>query len=213
MGVRYYDDALLEKIKKWVKDPNMTITGVNETKRYFQYLADITNDQPLKLPIIAIRRLSPVRVLSTNKKPLTFDGWRRKNNGEKGDQLNGIPIEINYQIDIYTRYFAEADEYLRNFIFQIINHPKISIEIPYNNSRIIHESNIRLNSDIEDNSDIPERLVEGQFTRQTISIYIDDAYLFDYKIKDTWKVESELQVKFQDEPIIDEEMNIKKENK
>ena len=204
MAVRYYDEALLEKIKKWVKDPNMTITGPDETRRLFQYLGDINDDKPLKLPIIALRRLTPVRILSTNKKPWTYDGWRKNNNGEKGDQLNAIPIEINYQLDIYTRYMAEADEYIRNFIFQIINHPKLSIEIPYNNAKITHDSNIRLSENIDDNSGIPERLIEGQFTRLTLSINIDDAYLFDYRIKDNWRVESELQVALKDSTTIDE---------
>lgn len=204
MAVRYYDEALLEKIKKWVKDPNMTITGPDETRRLFQYLGDINDDKPLKLPIIALRRLTPVRILSTNKKPLTYDGWRKNNNGEKGDQLNAIPIEINYQLDIYTRYMAEADEYSRNFIFQIINHPKLSIEIPYNNAKIMHDSNIRLSENIDDNSGIPERLIEGQFTRLTLSINIDDAYLFDYRIKDNWRVESELQTVIKNDTTIDE---------
>ena len=204
MAVRYYDEALLEKIKKWVKDPNMTITGPDETRRLFQYLGDINDDKPLKVPIIALRRLTPVKILSTNKKPLTYDGWRKNNNGEKGDQLNAIPIEINYQLDIYTRYMAEADEYIRNFIFQIINHPKLSIEIPYNNAKIMHDSNIRLSENIDDNSGIPERLIEGQFTRLTLSINIDDAYLFDYRIKDNWKVESELQTVIKNDTTIDE---------
>ena len=213
MAVRYCDEALLEKIKKWVKDPNMTITGPDETRRLFQYLGDINDDKPLKLPIIALRRLTPVRILSTNKKPLTYDGWRKNNNGEKGDQLNAIPIEINYQLDIYTRYMAEADEYIRNFIFQIINHPKLSIEIPYNNAKIMHNSNIRLSENIDDNSGIPERLIEGQFTRLTLSINIDDAYLFDYRIKDNWRVESELQVALKDSATIDETIIETKERK
>lgn len=49
-------------------------------------------------------------------------------------------------------------------------------------------SHIRLSPDIEDNSDIPERLIQGQFTRRTISINVDDAYLFDYRTKDTIKI-------------------------
>lgn len=198
MAVNYYDKALLEKLKKWVKDPNMTITGPNETRRLFQYVGDVTNDKPIQLPLISLRRLSPVRVLATNKKPLTFDGYRSKNNGFKGDQLNGIPIEINYQLDIYTRYFEEADEYIRNFVFQIINYPKLKIEIPYNDAQIEHVANIRLNSDIEDNSDIPERMMEGEFTRQTLSIYIDDAYLFDYRIKDNLTIEAETEITLKD---------------
>ena len=33
------------------------------------------------------------------------------------DHLNAVPITLKYQIDIYTRYQEEADEYVRNFIF------------------------------------------------------------------------------------------------
>lgn len=127
-------------------------------------------------------------VLQTNKKPMTFDGWRKDNNGVRGSQLNGVPIQLNYQIDIYTRYEEEAEEYLRNFIFNIINYPKLEIEIPYNSSNIRHISNIRLMPDIQNNSDIPERLIPGQFTRYTISINIDDAYLWDYRTKDNAKI-------------------------
>lgn len=99
--------------------------------------------------------------------------------------LNGIPIQLNYSIDIYTRFLEEAEEYVRNFVYNIINYPKLSIEIPYNDSKYIHNANIILNADINDNSDIPERLIPGQFTRKTIEIIIDDAYLFDYRTKDT----------------------------
>ena len=56
----------------------------------------------------------------------------------------------------------------------------------------------------ETSDGIPERLIEGQFTRLTLSINIDDAYLFDYRIKDNWKVESELQVALKDSATIDE---------
>lgn len=197
MSIRFYDDSLLNKLKNWIKDENLTITGPSETKRLFQYIGDTTNDQPIKLPLIAIRRVSPVRVLSMNKKPLSFDGYRMSANLKKGDQLNAIPIEVNYQIDIYTRYFEEGDDYLRNFVFNIINYPKLKIEIPYNDAKIEHVSNIRMQPELEDNSDIPERLVPGQFTRHTISIYIDDAYLFDYKIKDTLKIETTTDVVLQ----------------
>ena len=193
MSASIYDKALLEKLKNWIKDPNLTITGPDETRRLFEYIADKSDDGKIKLPLITLRRAPSMRILSTNKKPLAFDGWRKNNNSIKGDQLNAIPIQLNYQIDIYTRYFEEAEEYVRNFIFNIINYPKLDIEIPYNNSRIIHSSNIRLDEEVNDNSDIPERLVPGQFTRKTIGIYIDDAYLFDYKTKDTIKIDGEVE--------------------
>ena len=193
-GTALYDEALLKKIKYWVSDLPITVTGVDETRRIFEYIADTTNDNAIKLPLITIRKRPTITLNSTNKKALTFDGWRKNNDGKRGDQLNGIPIHIEYAIDIYTRHYEESEEYIRNFVFNIINYPKLHIEIPYNDSKIIHNSNIRLEPDINDNSDIPERLISGQFTRRTLLIYIDDAYYFDYRTKETWKVDSDVEV-------------------
>ena len=193
-GTALYDEALLKKIKYWVSDLPITVTGVDETRRIFEYIADTTNDNAIKLPLITIRKRPTITLNSTNKKALTFDGWRKNNDGKRWDQLNGIPIHIEYAIDIYTRHYEESEEYIRNFVFNIVNYPKLHIEIPYNDSKIIHNSNIRLEPDINDNSDIPERLISGQFTRRTLLIYIDDAYYFDYRTKETWKVDPDVEV-------------------
>lgn len=201
MSASLYDTALLNKLKNWVKDESMTLTGPDETRRLFTYDLDHNNDKPIQLPLIALRREPTIQILEINKKPMTFDGWRKNNDGNKSDQLNAIPINIMYQIDIYTRYKQEAEEYVRDFVFNIINYPKLSIEIPYNNARLIHDSNIRLDPNISDNSDIPERLVAGQFTRYTISIYIDDAYFFDYRIKDTKKIEATVEYRLVSEDV------------
>lgn len=183
MSVRFYDEALVDKIKAWSKNTNLTITSPNETVRLFEITADENKDS-IKLPLIAIRRAPTVDILSTNKKPLSFDAKTLEANIKKSLQLNAIPININYQIDIYTRFAEEADEYVRNFVFNIINFSKLMVTLPYHDKDIKHVSNIRLQPTINDNSAIPERLVAGQFTRQTLAIYIDDAYLFDLRYRD-----------------------------
>ena len=199
MALYYYDEALVAKIKNWVGDANIKITSPDETKRLFQYHADISGDEPIQLPLIALRRNRDISILDTNKQPLVFDGLTLNANEDQSDQLNGIPISLTYVIDIYTRYEREGQEYLRNFIFNIIKFPKIQIQIPYNNSNILHNSNIRLDGNVSDNSEIPERLIAGQFTRFTIPINIDDAYLFDYRFKPNYKIDYEFEVKFKDE--------------
>lgn len=194
MSAIFYDKALVNKIKNWVKDDSITILGAGETADLFAYKADEGGDKPISLPLISIKRNPTLTIQNISKRPLTFDGWRKDVNVDKGTQLNGIPITLTYQIDIYTRHYAESEDYVRSFVFNIINYPKLRIEIPYNNANIVHNSHIRLNPDIQDNSDISERLMPTQFTRKTITIYIDDAYLFDYKTKDTWKLESEVEI-------------------
>lgn len=205
MAVRFYDEALVAKLKKWTQDTDVTLLGVNETKRRFEVLADKNNDQPIKLPLITLSRNGGYTILSKNKKPLSYDGNTFVRSNEKSALLNGIPISIQYQIDIYTRYLDEADEYARNIVFNIVNYPKLNIEIPYEDLGLTHDANIMLSSDVDDNSDIPERLIPGQFTRLTIGIVIDDAYLFDVHIKKNLSiVEGQLQIVHP--PKIDTEM-------
>lgn len=194
MSISLYDAALLKKIRGWVKDKNVKITGVDETRRLFEYIADETNDKPIALPLIALRRDPNIDILQIAKRPLTYDGMTLNATAEKSDQFNAVPIKIGYQIDIYTRYLEEADEYTRNFIFNIINFPKVTIEIPYNDSNLTADSNIRLEDSFSDNSDISERLIAGQFYRFTLRLYIDDAYLYSYRTRDNLSIEYDLDI-------------------
>jgi hypothetical protein len=156
-------------------------------------MADTNNDKPIKLPILCLRRKSGLNVINTGKRPLTFDGLMLKSENNVSYELDAIPMDISYQLDIYTRYFKEADEFLRNLTFNIINYPKLTVQIPYNNANlndvIEHNGFIRMSSEIEDNSNIPERLINGQFTRLTFNINIDDAYLWNVRVKDTLSIE------------------------
>lgn len=190
MAVRFYDEALLKKFQKWTADTQVQLTGINETRRLFEVVADKTNDKPIQLPLIALSRNGGYTIQEKYKQPRSYNSneFIRMQDANSGASLNAIPIGISYQIDIYARHLAEADEYARNIVFNIINYPKLNIEIPYEDSGLTHDANIRLITDVEDNSDIPERLISGQFTRFTIGIDIDDAYLFDVRIKDNLSI-------------------------
>lgn len=188
MAVRFYDEALLKKFQKWTADTQVQLTGINETRRLFEVVADKTNDKPIQLPLIALSRNGGYTIQEKYKQPRSYNGSALVVTTDSGAKLNAIPIGISYQIDIYARHLAEADEYARNIVFNIINYPKLNIEIPYEDSGLTHDANIRLITDVEDNSDIPERLISGQFTRFTIGIDIDDAYLFDVRVKDNLSI-------------------------
>jgi len=189
VSIRYYDNALVEKIKGWIKDPNLIVLSPEDSTRLFQIKADQNNDKPITLPLVSIGRDSDIEIISTTKKSLSYRGALVDQTKEASKVLNAIPIKLSYSLNIYTRYFAEADEYMRNFIFNFINYPKLSIEIPYNGSNLEHDSTVLVESTISDNSDIPERLISGQFSRVTINLVIDDAWLFSIPFKDNWKVE------------------------
>lgn len=190
MSFTLYDRAVTEKIKKWILDSNMVVLSPDETRRLFTWKATADGDKPLTLPLISINRNRDVSIKTTSKQMLSHRG--KIFNSEKGvsDHLNAIPMTLSYVINIYTRYLEEADEYVRNFVFQLINYPKIEIQIPYNNSQLTYTSYLTLQPEISDNSDIPERLIAGQFSRMTLAITLNDAYLFSYNHKHVSEVES-----------------------
>lgn len=190
MSVYLYDNALTDKIKYWTEATDIHVYSPEETARTFEVIADTTGDRPIKLPIICLRRKSGFQLLSTNKEPLSYEGLTLNASYDKGEQLSAIPISIAYQIDVYTRYFKEADEYVRNLVFNIINYPQLTVILPYQSADIRHDSTIRLTTDIEDNSAIPERLIPGQFTRFTLNIEVPDAYLWGVDYKSNYHMDS-----------------------
>jgi hypothetical protein len=123
--------------------------------------------------MIALSRDNDIEILSSIKQSKSFDGL--KVGFKLADEtakipsatvmLNAIPISVNYQLDIYTKTYEEGDEYLRQFLFKLINNPVLYIQIPYNNSKIQHIANIRVLSTVSDTSDIPNHIFSGQFTR------------------------------------------------
>lgn len=212
MSIGLYDNALYEKINKWVKDPNMRILKVDETTRLLQMISDQTKDAPIKLPLIALSRDPNIKIISPQKQELSYNGVKVYSDEEKSIQVNAIPIEIKYQLDIYTRKREEGDEYIRNFVFNFINSPKLKVDVPYNDLGFEHISNLYLDENIQDNSDIEEHLFSDQFTRYTLTLYVDDAYLFSLPIKENAKIVGvELEVQDRDtKEIIESEVVLDK---
>lgn len=187
MAIRFYDEAITNKIQNWINDPNLHVYRPDETSHMLQRKSDEADDKPISLPFIALSRDRDINILNPNKNPLSYEGMKlRFIDNKTGKEvhlksayrLNAIPIGITYQLDIYTKGIAEADEYFRNFVFNLVNFPKVSITIPYLGVNLEHKSSLTLETRAEDNSDIPQRLFPGQFTRYSIRFTIDDAYIF-----------------------------------
>lgn len=188
MAIRYYDDAVMDKIQRWIHVDGLRILRPEETRDLFKMKADLNNDKPLTLPMIALSRDTNIELLQATARPLSYDGKVLKRSANTSAQLNGIPISVNYQLDIYTKREEEGDDFMREFVFNLINYPRIKILIPYNGSEVKHVANIRVMSTVSDNSDISERLYKDEFTRWTIQFEIQDAYLFSVPYNENWKI-------------------------
>lgn len=195
MALYFYDTALLNKLRFWTNKTNLHIYGPDETRQLFETIADETDDSPIQLPILCLRRSGGYTILNINKKPLTYDGVSIDRDEDASTQVDAVPILINYQLDIYAKFLQEADTYARNLVFNIINYPTLKINIPYGeDSYFSHYANIRIAQTIQDNSSIPERMVPGLFTRLSLSIDIDDAYLWDIRTRSNSVILSDVQL-------------------
>ena len=189
MALEYYDDAIVAKLQKWTPtNLQLRILKPDETKRLFETLADDSKDKNVKLPMIALSRNNDIELLLNKKSPRSYDGLKIKQTEDETAQLNVIPVKLQYQMDIYTKTYKESDEYLRQYLFKLINNPVIKISIPQNGDYIEQIANIRILSTISDTSDIPQRLFPGQFTRWTIQMEIQDAFLYDIPYRRNWKI-------------------------
>lgn len=189
MALEYYDDAIAAKLEAWTpSNLKLRILKPDETKRLFEVLADDSKDKNIKLPMIALSRNNDIELLLNVKNPRSYDGLKIEQTEDQTTQMNVIPIKLQYQMDIYTKTQAEASEYLRQYLFKLINNPVIKIEVPYNNKGIKQIANIRVLSTISDTSDIQQHLFPGQFTRWTIQMEIQDAFLYNVPYRINWKI-------------------------
>lgn len=188
MAVRYYDDILAAKLKRWNPTTELRVLKPNEVKRLFMLSAEDSNDKPFTLPCVALSRNNDIELESNIKTPKSYAGLKLKQTEADTLLLNAIPIRIQYQLDIYTKTAEEGDEYLRQYLFKLINNPVIKIIIPYNGVEVEQIANVRVLSTVSDTSEISERLFSGQFNRWTIQLEILDAFLYDIPYRKNWKL-------------------------
>lgn len=186
-----YDYIVAERLKSWLPDnSNLRVLEPDDYKQLFSTYADDKKDKNFTLPMIALERGSSMQLVSNVKQSRSFDGLRLADNRKETILLNVIPVTIDYKFHIYTKTYAESDEYVRQFLFKLINNPTLLIDIEYNGITFKHTTNMRIGNTVEDSSASAGRLYAGQFTRRTISIEMQDCFLFSLPRKQRWTLQN-----------------------
>lgn len=168
-----YDTAIVEDLRSVFSDPNIYICPPDLVFKTIGRL----NEDDIKMPMISLLRTGASILEAPHS--MRFTGALSNINLEEDtyETLRAIPIRINYLFDVWTKHREENDNIIRELIFYYMTHPTLQITIPYGVD-LKHNFNIFFDSNIEDNSDIVDQPNHGEYFRQTLSVYTDDAYLW-----------------------------------
>ena len=170
-----YDNAIVDKFRSLFKDSRIT---VQPPENAIRYVAQLSNDD-VKFPLISLNRTS----WSLRSGDIS---WAQSRTGVANrlipdntiSVMRAIPIQMEYQLDVYTVDRLTNDEIYRELIFYFIKNPTLEVEIPYTVDNK-HVFNLDINPDITDNSDTVEHVNKGVLYRYTSTWVVKDAYLFE----------------------------------
>ena len=190
MSLRYYDEILTEKIKRWLPEAShVRVLKPEESRRFFELRANDASDAPMRLPCIALSRDTSFDIETNIKTIRSYSGLTISGDTMQATHLNAIPITLKYTLDIYTKTMEEGDEYLRSYLFKLVNNPKMTIALKYNGVCLEHTAYLRVGETVSDTSAISERLFSGQFTKWSIELTLYDTYLFNIPYRQTWALD------------------------
>lgn len=173
--IKWYDDAIVNKLRSITGDDRIAVVP---PESLFRYIATSTGDDRVKAPMVALTRLD-YTLTRRSRTPASSQGVPigRSSDGKKIDELQFIPVQIDYQLDIITRNRDDNDLLTSEIIFYFTNHPTLLVEIG-KGANVKHKFSIFFNETVEDNSDIESHISKGEYFRSTLSFYTTDAYLW-----------------------------------
>lgn len=171
--VYLYDTAIIEDMRSILDDERIYICP---SDRVFSVIARL-NEDDVKMPMISVARTGISLLDSQHTMRFTGGISNISEDEESISRIQVIPIQINYQFDVWTKHREENDNIIRELIFYYMTHPTLEVKVPYG-TNLKHTFNIFYDKTIEDNSDISDQVNHGEYFRQTLSVYTPDAYLW-----------------------------------
>lgn len=190
MSVYLYDNAIVDSLRSITKDNRIYITPPDNVIRTIGQISDNA-----KLPMISLSRTG----ISIQDTPhfMKFNGDLLSINEEErtSKRIQMIPIRIDYLLDIWTKNREQNDNIVRELVFFFMTHSSMEVEIPFDTANKKHVFNVFIDSQIEDNSDIVDHMNRGEYFRQTLSLYTDDAYLWKSSTRPATEIDVEFVIK------------------
>lgn len=186
VSVYAYDRAIVEDFRARFRTQPVEGNTVNNTVQItptddvFNIYGQMNKDQVI-MPFISLQRLDWQLNLDRQGYQ-TFIGDKvviREGTDGLPTEIRAqvIPITINYQLSVWSEDRITNDALIRELLFYYHLRPSLLVYVGHG-LNIKHKFNIYFNSGIEDNSDLANHKNNGQYFRQDLTFYTDDAYLW-----------------------------------
>ena len=199
MSAYLYDEAVIADLRRVVGDNRISIMP---SQRAFDIIPRIDEDQ-FTLPLISLTRTGWSIASNNVNHSAKYEGSLSKIEFDcsKRDydiqRVQFVPMTISYAVDVWTRTREENGDIIRELYWYFMNSPTLTIKVPYNLD-FDHHFNLFVESEIEDNSDIAQHLNTGEYFRQTINIWTDDAKLWKSSSRGPTRIAAHLEIETQD---------------
>lgn len=173
MSVYLYDKALIDKLKEITGDERIRIVP---PELALSFLAKANKDN-IQLPAIVVQR-SNVSLNDIKNQYAYLKGQTVKiTKDNTAVKMKLIPMRIQWSINVYTVDRLSCDEIIRELIFYFMTYPRFQVQVPYG---LDYPQNfdVFIESEIEDNSDLVNFPNTGEYFRETITVYTENAHMF-----------------------------------
>lgn len=173
MSIYLYDEALINKLRELTGDNRIHIVPPSQA---ISFLAQFDKDK-VKFPAIVLSRNS-VSISDYQNQFVKLKGETTRidpdNTAVKTKLINA---RVSWTLDVYAVNRYTCDEIIRELIFYFHTYPRFKVKVPYD-LNIEQNFDVFLDSEVVDNSDLVEFPNTGEYFRETLSLYTENAHFY-----------------------------------
>lgn len=173
MSIYLYEKSLVGKIREITGDSRIHVIDPDKS---ISFISQLSQDKA-NFPAIILSR-GPVRLQEYKNQVVALKGQTaRIDDDNLVVKAQLLPVHVEWNIDVYAVDRFTCDEIVRELVFYFTTHPCFEVEVPYHLG-ISQNFDVFLMDDIVDNSDLIEFDNRGEYFRETLTIYTDNAHFF-----------------------------------
>lgn len=174
MSTYLYDESLVNRLREVINDDRIHVIPPEES---ISFLAKVGKDKTY-FPAVVVSR-GPITLTTDTRNQFVYLKGQsvRLNEDNTVTKVKLIPMRMEWSINIYAVERYTCDEIVREIVFYLMSHPRFEVKVPYGVD-ITQNFDVFVDPEIVDNSDLSEFSNVGDYFRETLTVYTENAHLY-----------------------------------